>query len=273
MEHSERSKSKKDKKKKEKSKKRQREDDQIDLDLKDTHNEIVESHLQENIIHYPTHHSDLQYLNTFSNNDGHSTQTSSGYKSGKYTKEEDEILWDAIREYISEKGWNQEEGLNMLLSPLKTKDKRLRNAWTQIASSLPDRKRTSVFDHARRRFSTVNYQGRWTKEEEARLRDLYQAHGSDWVEIGLKLNKLPQSCRDKWRQIKNENRNTGTWSEEETSNLYEIIKSMHGGQLPEMGTKIKWSEVSNKMESRSWYQCQVKWNLLNGNKKKFKSGS
>lgn len=101
---------------------------------------------------------------------------------------------------------------------------------------------------------------------------LFYRHGSDWVEIGLKLNKLPQSCRDKWRQIKNENRNTGTWSEEETSNLCEIIKSMHGGQLPEYGTKIRWSEVSQKMQTRSWYQCQVKWNLLNGNKKKFKSG-
>lgn len=44
-----------------------------------------------------------------------------------------------------------------------------------LAAALPNRKRTSVFDHARRRFSSVNYQGRWSKEDEAKLRELYQA--------------------------------------------------------------------------------------------------
>lgn len=155
-------KSKKDKKKK--SKKRQREevathhdDLPIEMENRDEEDTVTSNHIQGIYT--------SEYLNSFSNNDGDNntnnpnnnnsnnniinnndnsnnivntsstTSTSSqsgGYKTGKYTKEEDEILWNAIREYVNEKGWTQEEGLNILLSPLKTKDKRLRNAWTQI---------------------------------------------------------------------------------------------------------------------------------------------
>lgn len=82
------------------------------------------------------------------------------------------------------------------------------------------------------------------------------------------MGKLPQACRDKWRQIKNENRNIGPWSEEETSKLIEIVKEMHDGKMPDPGVKIPWSNVSKEMDTRSWYQCQVKWGTMFGNKPK-----
>lgn len=81
------------------------------------------------------------------------------------------------------------------------------------------------------------------------------------------MEKLPQACRDKWRQIKNANRNVGAWSEEETSRLVDIVKELYSGKMPEPGSKIKWSVVSDKMETRSWYQCQVKWISLYGKQK------
>lgn len=54
------------------------------------------------------------------------------YKTGRYTDEEDKIIWASMKEYISQHGFDKDEGLKMLLEPLKSKDRRLRNAWTQI---------------------------------------------------------------------------------------------------------------------------------------------
>lgn len=151
--------SKKEKKKKSKKRQRETSNHDIPIELNDQdrspQNTINTDHIQESMIGY-NNHNDIQYINSYPNNSGTdndinnsniinnndnnsivntsttTTEPPGGYKTGKYTKEEDEILWNAIRQYVSERGWTQEEGLNILLSPLKSKDKRLRNAWTQI---------------------------------------------------------------------------------------------------------------------------------------------
>jgi len=66
------------------------------------------------------------------------------------------------------------------------------------------------------RFNPDNYKGTWTEDEELQLRHLVQQYHNGWRKIGNELGRLPTSCRDKWRQIKEtESQSSGIWTKEE----------------------------------------------------------
>lgn len=40
-------------------------------------------------------------------------------------------------------------------------------------------------------------QGRWSKEEDEKLRELVSERGPSWKDIGIVLGRLPEGCRDR----------------------------------------------------------------------------
>ena len=67
-------------------------------------------------------------------------------------------------------------------------------------------------------------QGKRSKEEDEQLRELVGEKGSKWKEISLKLGRLPEGCRDRWRELKlGTSRKAGRWTEEETLRLRTLV--------------------------------------------------
>lgn len=67
-------------------------------------------------------------------------------------------------------------------------------------------------------------QGKWSKEEDERLRQLVGEKGSKWKEISTSLGRFPEGCRDRWRELKlGGSRQSGRWSEEETTKLRSLV--------------------------------------------------
>ena len=67
-------------------------------------------------------------------------------------------------------------------------------------------------------------QGKWSPEEDERLRQLVGEKGSKWKEISLSLRRLPEGCRDRWRELKlGASKQHGRWSEEETQRLRDLV--------------------------------------------------
>ena len=70
----------------------------------------------------------------------------------------------------------------------------------------------------------VVLQGKWSQEEDEQLRQLVGEKGSKWKEISATLNRLPEGCRDRWRELKlGVSKQSGRWSEEETAKLRTLV--------------------------------------------------
>lgn len=115
----------------------------------------------------------------------------------------------------------------------------LKGAWCKIAESLPRRSVQSCHNFCRRKFNPNNYNGKWTKEEEAFLTELVHEQGHSWKEITrvlnnrfesenhLKFGRTAENVKDKWKQMGGENVNTrerGPWGLEEGLELLKFIE-------------------------------------------------
>ena len=90
----------------------------------------------------------------------------------------------------------------------------------QVAAILPHRKYTAVWSRIFRLTHPRERGGPWSKEDDARLRELHSLHGTKWKRVGEELGRLPLSCRDRWRQIDTPpGTRKGKWSEEEADAL------------------------------------------------------
>ncbi|KAF3989498.1 hypothetical protein FT663_01742 [Candidozyma haemuli var. vulneris] len=144
----------------------------------------------------------------------------------------------------------------------RTKD----NFWECITKVLPYRSRASIYKHVRRQYHVFDIRAKWTAEEDELLKKLSQTSEANWKKIGETMNRMPEDCRDRWRNyIKcGENRASNKWSEEEERTLKNIVVEMitndSNGDKP---MSINWTLVSEKMNGvRSRIQCRYKWNKL-----------
>jgi len=129
---------------------------------------------------------------------------------------------------------------------------------------VPLRSVESVYDHVRRRLSTKNYKGKWSSDDIIKLNELIKIHGKSWTKIGNILNRLPGACYDKWRDaLKNgEKRKKGKWNQEERCKLVQFIifqtnhEVIHGIGVEKL---IKWTNLAEKIGTRSYLQCRNEW--------------
>ena len=69
-------------------------------------------------------------------------------------------------------------------------------------------------------------QGKWSKEDDQQLRQLVGEKGSKWAEISRSLNRLPEGCRDRWRELKlGDAKLNGRWGEDETERLRNLVNA------------------------------------------------
>lgn len=159
--------------------------------------------------------------------------------------------------------------------------------WNSVYSILPYRLNSSIHKHLKRLYNNFDKRGKWTDKEDASLNDLCTAKGliGQWLQIGYILNRMPEDCRDRWRNyvMCQGKQKMNQWSSQEEEKLLVIIfnalknkaieitgdkdskftkhELLHDEELFKLA--INWTQVSETMGlTRSRIQCRYKWNKL-----------
>lgn len=183
----------------------------------------------------------------------------------RFTPEEDEIIKQAVLDYITAKGLG-EDGLKIVLNCKSHRG--MKKCWQEIGICLPNRPHLAVYYRAHILFERSENRS-WSPEEIELLKEFHEKHGNDWKKLAEELGKHRFHVKDTWRRIKLENLKKGRWSQEEYQNLYDLVnldlqmkvsgeekrKSKHGM----LRDNIPWTAISEKLSTRSDATCCDKW--------------
>lgn len=187
---------------------------------------------------------------------------------GKFTKEESELVRQAVHEFCAAK----QISVDRLCSECEHKAE-LKGSWNEISRALPHRSVQSVYRHGLRLLHPFK-RGAWTEDEIHKLIELVTRLGKKWVACQKALNRSADSCRDKYREM-SDAYIKGRWKEHETIQLIKLIKqhlrvdaSMHIVEIGKMveaeNIVIPWSTISKKMGHRSRLSCFKKFQKMTG---------
>jgi len=197
-------------------------------------------------------------------------------KCGLYSKDEEEVLKDAVKRFAIERGLSTEDYSWIICIGRGQRSKETLGIWRTVAQSLPQRTIKSVAAAGVRLFHPYANKGPWTADEDMSLRALVEARGTKWTTISATLERTPEACRFRWREIKIEpNKSSGTWSKDEENRLREAVekygcpRSLHTpsddtADIPDrrmLLDDINWEAVVAHVKTRSRVQCIAKWYL------------
>ncbi|XP_071725890.1 uncharacterized protein [Rutidosis leptorrhynchoides] len=181
----------------------------------------------------------------------------------RFTPEEDEIVKQAVLDYVTANGLG-DDGLKKVLNCKSHAG--MKKCWQEIGTCIPYRPHTAVYSRAHILFERSENRS-WTPEEIELLKEYHKKHGNDWKKLADELGKHRFHVKDTWRRIKFENLKLGKWSQEEYQNLYDLVnmdlqmkvnsekKSKHGM----LRDNIPWTAISEKLSTRSDSTCCTKW--------------
>lgn len=197
-------------------------------------------------------------------------------KSGLYSKDEEEVLKDAVRRFAIERGLSTQDYSWIICIGRGQRSKETLGIWRAVAQSLPQRTIKSVAAAGVRLFHPYANKGPWTADEDMSLRALVEARGTKWTTISTTLERTPEACRFRWREIKLEpSKSSGTWSKDEENLLREAVEKYgHPRSLQTPANEkadipdrrillddINWEAVVAHVKTRSRVQCIAKWYL------------
>ncbi|KAL3824840.1 hypothetical protein ACJIZ3_020869 [Penstemon smallii] len=181
----------------------------------------------------------------------------------RFTREEDEIVKEAVFKYIADYDLG-EEGLEMVLDSMK--HPKVRGCWTDISTAIPWRPRRSVYLRAQILFRRSENR-KWTQEEYDMVLKYQEEYGNKWRALADELGRHQLEVRYTWLYRKMKNLNKGRWSQKEYQQLFDLVnkdlqlkvykekKSKHGM----LRDNISWTEISNKLSTRGQASCCLKW--------------
>lgn len=184
-------------------------------------------------------------------------------KKGPFSRSEQKLVDTALRKVLEQEGLSFDHlGPRKILS--MSRNKLPKNFWGRVTEYIPARSVESVYDHTRRRLSSQNYKGKWSPEDTFRLKELVLMHGKQWTKIGFFLNRLPGACYDKWRDALKigEKRKKGRWTQEERCKLLQLVTIQKGHEMIrtfQNDKLIKWTDIAEKIGTRSYLQCRNEW--------------
>jgi hypothetical protein len=167
--------------------------------------------------------------------------------------------------------WRQEEDAklsNAVKNAFKKKyGQEYRTDWASVAAHVPGRTRSQCWSRWKEaldpnidRVST----GKWTADEDSKLKEAVQTHGGkNWDKIAkLVPGRAQIQCRSRWHNVLNADfdrtpRRTGTWTEDEVIKLKAAVQ-IHGEK--------NWGKVAALVPGRTRSQCISRWkNVLDPN--------
>ena len=142
-------------------------------------------------------------------------------KSKAFKPEEEEVIDNFIASHCAKNDLKREDFCKRIWSNAGQKD----NFWKSLCELFPERSRSSLYKHVRRRYHIFEQRGKWTAEEDASLRQICLEKEGQWSLVGQMLGRMPEDCRDRWRNYLKcgDNKNTAKWTDEEEQNLIVIV--------------------------------------------------
>ncbi|KAG7193603.1 RNA polymerase I enhancer binding protein [Scheffersomyces spartinae] len=144
--------------------------------------------------------------------------------------------------------------------------------WINLTRVFPYRSRASVYKHVKRQYHVYNIRGTWTKEDDNLLGELVQSRPGNWKSIGETMGRMPEDCRDRWRNYLKcgDNRTLDRWTKEEEDKLLKAVVEILSKLKTDINFRdydknklLNWTVVSEKMDGRrSRIQCRYKWRKL-----------
>ncbi|KAI3833300.1 hypothetical protein MKW98_006399 [Papaver atlanticum] len=177
----------------------------------------------------------------------------------RFTREEDQILKDAVHKYIEAHKLG-EKGLDMILQCRRHPN--IRGCWKEIGAALLYRPRTAIYDRGHTLFERAESR-EWTLDEKAFVLKFYEKHGPDWKSMSQVLAKDKKHVKDLWRRTFR----AGKWTQMEYQSLFHLVnkdlrmhvyeekKSKHGMIRDNIG----WQVISNRLATRTQMDCCNKW--------------
>lgn len=178
-----------------------------------------------------------------------------------FSKEEIEAIDKFIVDYCHINNMTRRQICERVWSNERKKD----DFWESLHKVLPYRTRASVYKHVRRSYHIFDVRGKWTPEEDVTLGRLAQEKDGQWKLIGQEMGRMPEDCRDRWRNYVKcgNNRAQNKWQDSEEEKLKNVITEILNEQLNSPAPIINWTLVSEKMGgTRSRIQCRYKWNKI-----------
>jgi hypothetical protein len=216
-------------------------------------------------------------------------------RSGDFTRDEEELIRRAIRDYQQRKGLDTSELVDIIQwtrddldrsgdrptsnSTAQETEEARENAefWEEIKNLSVSRTSNTIRHHIRSRYHQYK-SGGWTEDEDEQLRNLHALHPNKWKIISTSIgDRSMHDCQNRWREYLQygDKRNVSTWSREEEELLIRTVNTLaqrdedhraESGQPPleEYTSKnIHWPQVSREMGGiRSRLQACVKWKKL-----------
>ena len=206
---------------------------------------------------------------------------------GPFLKPEVKDIEAAVEEYRAARDYTQ-FAVNDLIHQ-RTRDHRpdIRALWDGIYERfvLPTgklrRTRVAIQRTTRRRFHNFESRGKWTPEEDAQLKACYDANPQKWVHIGKQLGRMPEDCRDRWRNYLacGDTRKQEDWTAKEEQELTRAVEETKDAIRTELqrqareeriafreqdvDSRINFNSVSEKMhKTRSRLQCYQHWRIM-----------
>jgi hypothetical protein len=98
--------------------------------------------------------------------------------------------------------------------------------------------------------------GRWSKQEDARLRETVEQHGAkNWKtisQIAFRGGRSDVQCLHRWQKVLRPGLVKGAWTKEEDAIVFEMV-TLHG-----VGN-IKWSVIAAELPGRLGKQARERW--------------
>ncbi|KAI4744261.1 hypothetical protein E4T50_05338 [Aureobasidium sp. EXF-12298] len=162
---------------------------------------------------------------------------------------------------------------DQLIAMIQASSREMSKVYVELATEiLPHRNRRAVQRYCRRHYN--NFQrGRWTDEQDELLRAAYAETPNKWVKIGERVGRMPEDCRDRWRNhVSLDQRHTDVWTQDEEHRLAAAVSECLRAVQASMETTlsrdqeddfIAWNVVVQKMNgSRNRLQCSMKWRKI-----------
>lgn len=187
-------------------------------------------------------------------------ETGLKYKRGKFSRLEEKLRAGVMR-YLKYNNKTEEEFREAIVEGIRENKSALGKFCVELTQELPGRPVITVYHYLRRLYHPGNKQGSWLPEEDMHLRRLFAIHGPQWQIIAKELGRYNNSCRDRYRFIRQQY-HKGPWTSDEVTRLRNAVceltscKKDSGKDKEGVGA---WASISEMVQTRNWHQCLVKW--------------
>ncbi|KAG0191846.1 RNA polymerase I enhancer binding protein [Apophysomyces sp. BC1034] len=107
--------------------------------------------------------------------------------------------------------------------------------WWKVARAFPDRALYPIVRHAVKAYNSYNYIGRWTKEDDKKLMNLVELHGTNFQEVAEHIDRHPAACQARHAVLKRKNDLAGQrWTNEEVDKLIATVEEYKAQYGPDI---------------------------------------